>query len=272
MQIPQTKVMNAHEIDYKIFGDDTQFIEIELDPQETVIAEAGSMLCMDPEIRMDTIFGDGSERPDGRKRGILDNLVGAGKRVITGESLFMTAFTHMGTGKKHVMFAAPYPGKIIPLDLSMLGGEMICQKDAFLCAAKGVSVGIAFQRKIMAGIFGGEGFILQKLEGNGMVFTHAGGSIIQRELKAGERLIVDTGCLVAFQPSVSYDVRAVSGIKSALFGGEGLFVAEVEGPGLIIIQSLPFSHLAAKIVRTSGHSAKSGGNNILENFSNIFEN
>lgn len=236
--------MNNHEIDYKLYGDDMQFVEVELDPNETVIAEAGSLMMMDDQIRMETIFGDGSSKQSG---GIMDKLIGAGKRLITGESLFMTTFTNVGTGKKHVYFASPYPGKIIPMDLSELDGKLICQKDAFLAAAKGVSVGIEFQRRIGTGFFGGEGFIMQKLEGDGMAFVHAGGTIHRKDLTAGETLRVDTGCLVAMTAGVDYNIEYVGGIKTALFGGEGLFFATLRGPGTVWIQSLPFSRLASRV-------------------------
>lgn len=235
--------MNNHEIDYKLYGDDMQFVEIELDPEETVIAEAGSLMMMDDNIRMETIFGDGS----GSQSGFMDKLIGAGKRVLTGESLFMTTFTNDGTGKKHVSFASPYPGKIIPVDLQATGGKLICQKDAFLAAAKGVSVGIEFQRKLGTGFFGGEGFIMQKLTGGGMAFIHAGGTIHKRELAAGETLRVDTGCLVAMTGGIGYDIQFVRGIKTALFGGEGLFFATLRGPGTVWVQSLPFSRLASRV-------------------------
>lgn len=240
----------AHKIDYEIHGADTQFVEIELDPNESAVAEAGALLCMDDGIEMTTIMGDGSNAAE--HSGILGGLLGAGKRLLTGESLFMTIFTNMGRGKKRVAFAAPYPGKIIPMDLEEQGGELICQKDAFLCAAKGVSIGIAFQKRIMAGLFGGEGFILQKLEGGGLTFIHAGGTIFERELSEGQVLRVDTGCVVALQPSVAFEIQAVRGIKSALFGGEGLFLARLTGPGKAWLQSMPFSHLAAQIVGRAG--------------------
>ena len=236
--------LNNHEIDYKLYGDDMQFVEVELDPSETVIAEAGSLMMMDDQIRMETIFGDGSTKQTG---GIMGKLIGAGKRLVTGESLFMTTFTNEGTGKKHVSFASPYPGKIIPMDLSELNGELICQKDAFLAAAKGVSVGIALQRRIGTGFFGGEGFIMQKLEGDGLAFVHAGGTIHRRDLKSGEILRVDTGCLVAMTGNIDYDIEYVGGIKTALFGGEGLFFATLRGPGTVWIQSLPFSRLASRV-------------------------
>lgn len=237
--------MNNHEIDYKLYGDDMQFVEVELDPQETVVAEAGALMMMEDGIRMETIFGDGSA--SSASGGLMGKLMGAGKRVLTGESLFMTTFTNHGVGKQHVYFASPYPGKIIPMDLSRLGGKVICQKDAFLAAAKGVSVGIEFQRRLGAGFFGGEGFIMQKLEGDGMAFVHAGGTIHRKGLQKGEVLRVDTGCLVAMTADVTYNIEAVPGIKTALFGGEGLFFATLTGPGTVWIQSLPFSRLASRV-------------------------
>ncbi|MGX9133020.1 TIGR00266 family protein [Rummeliibacillus sp. JY-2-4R] len=235
--------MNNHEIDYKLHGDDMQFVEVELDPNETVVAEAGSLMMMEDGIRMETLFGDGS----GRGGGFMSKLMGAGKRLVTGESLFVTTFTNEGTGKKHVSFAAPYPGKIIPMDLSVYNGKIICQKDAFLCAAKGVSIGIEFQRKLGTGFFGGEGFIMQKLEGDGMSFVHAGGTIVRKDLQPGEKLRIDTGCLVAMTGSVDYNIEAVGGVKTALFGGEGLFFATLSGPGTVWVQSLPFSRLASRV-------------------------
>ncbi|MEK4484485.1 TIGR00266 family protein [Psychrobacillus sp. FSL H8-0484] len=236
--------MNNHEIDYKLYGDDMQFVEIELDPQETVVAEAGSLMMMEDGIDMETIFGDGSKSGGS---GLMGKLMGAGKRMITGESLFMTTFTNTGGGKKHVYFASPYPGKIIPMDLSEYRGKIICQKDAFLAAAKGVSVGIEFQRKLGTGFFGGEGFIMQKLEGDGLAFVHAGGTIHKKELQPGEVLRVDTGCLVAMTSDVDYNIEMVKGVKTALFGGEGLFFATLRGPGTVWIQSLPFSRLASRV-------------------------
>ncbi|MCG3087116.1 TIGR00266 family protein [Sporosarcina cyprini] len=235
--------MNNHEIDYKLYGDDMQFVEVELDPHETVVAEAGSLMMMQDGIEMETIFGDGS----GAGGGLMGKLMGAGKRLITGESLFMTTFTNTGSGKKHVSFAAPYPGKIIPVDLSQYSGKIICQKDAFLAAAKGVSVGVEFQRRLGAGFFGGEGFIMQKLEGDGMAFIHAGGTIVEKTLAPGEMLRVDTGCLVAMTHDVDYNIEMVKGVKTALFGGEGLFFATLRGPGKVWIQSLPFSRLASRV-------------------------
>ena len=218
-----------HEIDYKIYGEELQFVEIELDPNETAVAESGSFLMMDSDIQMQTIFGDGSVQQQGG--GILGKLLSAGKRLLTGESLFMTAFTNTGTGKKKVSFAAPYTGKIIPLDLQMLNGKIIAQKDAFLCAAKGVSIGIEFQRRLGTGIFGGEGFIMQKLEGDGMCFVHAGGYVVERELRAGEILKIDTGCVVAYTPGIGFDIEFISGIKNWMSGGEGLFLLFL--PGLV---------------------------------------
>ena len=234
----------ARQIDFQIYGDDMQFVEIELDPQEAVVAEAGGMMYMEDAIEMETIFGDGSQQ----NSGFMGALMGAGKRLLTGESLFMTVFWNKGQGKKHVAFGAPYPGKIIPVHLSEIGGELICQKDSFLCAAKGVSVGIAFNKKIGAGLFGGEGFIMQRLQGDGWAFVHAGGTLAQRDLAPGETVRVDTGCIVAFQPSVAYDIQYVGKIKSALFGGEGLFFATLRGPGRVWLQSLPLSRLADRIV------------------------
>lgn len=236
--------MNAHEIDYQILGEEMQSVEIELDPQETVVAEAGSFMYMHDGIEMNTIFGDGSQA----NQGFLGKLVSAGKRVLTGESLFMTTYTNVGQGKKRVSFAAPYPGKIIAMDLSEMSNKVICQKDAFLCAAKGVQMGIEFQRKLGAGFFGGEGFIMQKLEGDGMAFVHASGNIIKKTLMPGELLKVDTGCIVAFTGGVDYDIQFVGGIKNTLFGGEGVFFATLRGPGIVWIQSLPFSRLADRII------------------------
>jgi uncharacterized protein (TIGR00266 family) len=243
-----------HEIDFKIYGDDMQFVEIELDPMEAVVAEAGGMMFMDDGIAMETIFGDGSQQ----NSGLLGSLLGAGKRLLMGESLFMTVFQNRGAGKKKVAFGAPYPGKIIPVHLSEIGGELLAQKDAFLCAAKGVSLGIAFTKRLGAGFFGGEGFILERLQGDGLAFVHAGGTIYQRDLAPGELLRVDTGCIVAFQPSVDYDIQMVGGIKSALFGGEGLFFATLRGPGRIWLQSLPLSRLAGRIVAAAPQTGRGG--------------
>jgi len=232
-----------HEVDYEIRGDDMQFVKIELDPQEAVVAEAGAMMYVEEGIEMDTIFGDGSSE----NKGFMGSLMGAGKRLLTGESLFMTVFHHEGQGKKKVAFAAPFPGKIQALKLSELGGELLCQKDSFLCAAKGVALDIAFTKRFGAGLFGGEGFILQRLRGDGWTFVNCGGTLEEKVLAAGETLRVDTGCLVAFQPTVDYDIKMVGGIKSALFGGEGLFFATLRGPGKVWLQSLPFSRLANRI-------------------------
>lgn len=235
-----------HEIDYKIYGEELQCVEIELDPQETVIAEAGSFMMMDDDIEMATIFGDGSTSGG---TGLMGKLMSAGKRLLTGESLFMTAFTNEGGGKKRVSFAAPYPGKIIPLDLMEMDGKIVCQKDAFLCAAKGASVGIEFQRRLGTGLFGGEGFIMQKLEGDGMAFVHAGGYVIEKTLEVGETLRVDTGCIVAFTRRVDYDIQFVKGVKNVIFGGEGLFFAVLQGPGKVWLQSLPISRLASRVIQ-----------------------
>lgn len=230
-------------VDYEIKGSEMQFVEVELDPGEAAVGEAGSMMFMDAGIGMDTVFGDGAQS----QGGIFGKLLGAGKRLITGESLFTTVYTNQGQTKLRVGFAAPYPGKILPMDLKQLGGMLICQKDAFLCAAKGVSLGIHFQQKLSTGFFGGEGFIMQKLEGDGLAFVHAGGTVVRRELKPGQTLFVDTGCLVALTPSVSFEVQYVGKIKTALFGGEGLFFAKVSGPGTVWLQSLPFSRLASRV-------------------------
>jgi uncharacterized protein (TIGR00266 family) len=230
-------------IDYHITGDDMQLVEIELDPGEAAIGEAGSMLFMESGVQMDTVFGDGSAQ----QGGLFGKLLGAGKRLITGESLFTTVYTNQGQQKRKVAFAAPYPGKIIPMDLGQLGGTLICQKDSFLCAAKGVSIGIHFQQKLGVGFFGGEGFIMQKLEGNGLAFVHAGGTVVRRELQMGEQLLLDTGCLVAHSNSVNFEIQYVGKIKTALFGGEGLFLARLSGPGTVWLQSLPFSRLASRV-------------------------
>ena len=245
---------NMHEVDYKVFGDDMQYVEVELDPQEAAVAEAGGMMYMEDGIEMETIFGDGSQQ----NSGFLGSLVGAGKRLLTGESLFMTVFHNRAAGKKRVAFGAPYPGKIIPVHLAEIGGEIIAQKDSFLCAAKGVSVGIAFNKKIGAGLFGGEGFIMQRLQGDGWAFLHAGGTLMERTLAPGELLRVDTGCIVAFTPGVDYDIEYVGRIKSALFGGEGLFFATLRGPGRIWLQSLPFSRLAGRIYAAAPQTGGGG--------------
>ena len=230
-------------VDFEIKGAEMQFVEVELDPGEAAVGEAGSMFFMDVGMAMDTVFGDGSQ-PSG---GVFGKLLGAGKRLVTGESLFTTVYTNNTSRKLRVAFAAPYPGKILAMDLSKLGGTLICQKDAFLCAARGVSLGIAFQKKLSTGFFGGEGFIMQKLDGDGMAFVHAGGTVVQRELQAGQTLLVDTGCVVAYTPSVDFEIQYVGKIKTALFGGEGLFFAKLTGPGTLWLQSLPFSRLASRV-------------------------
>jgi uncharacterized protein (TIGR00266 family) len=243
-----------HIIDYKIFGGDMQFVEVELDPGEAAVAEAGGMMYMDDGVDMETIFGDGS----GSSSGFMGALMGAGKRLLTGESLFMTVFVNKVSGKKKVAFGAPYPGTIVPINLSEIGGELIAQKDSFLCAAKGVSIGIAFQKRLGAGFFGGEGFIMERLQGDGLAFVHAGGTLYERSLSPGEVLRVDTGCIVAFQPTVDYDIQFVGKIKSALFGGEGLFFATLRGPGRIWLQSLPLSRMANRIVGASRIAGRGG--------------
>ncbi|MFZ5584291.1 MAG: TIGR00266 family protein [Thermodesulfobacteriota bacterium] len=249
---PRAASAGADQIDYRVEGQEMQFVEVELDPGESAVAEAGAMLYMTPGVAMQTIFGDG--RGQAQARGILDHLIGAGKRLLTGESLFMTLFTHAGAaGKERVAFAAPYAGKILPLHLKDLDGELICQKDSFLCAARGVALEIAFQKRIGVGLFGGEGFIMQRLMGDGWVFLHAGGTVFEYELKAGETLKVDTGCLVALMPGVDYDVEFVGGVKTALFGGEGLFFARLTGPGHVWLQSLPLSRLADRIYAAAKH-------------------
>ncbi len=235
--------MGMDVVDYEIRGEEMQFVEIELDPGEAAIGEAGSMMFLEPGVTMDTVFGDGSAA----QGGLFGKLLGAGKRLVTGESLFTTVYTNGAAQKQRVAFAAPYPGKIVPMDLRQLGGTLICQKDAFLCAARGVALGIHFQRKLGTGFFGGEGFIMQKLEGDGLAFVHAGGTLLRRELLPGQTLMADTGCLVAYMPSVDFDIQFVGKIKTALFGGEGLFLARLTGPGSVWLQSLPFSRLASRI-------------------------
>ncbi|WP_417886250.1 TIGR00266 family protein [Zunongwangia sp.] len=246
--------MNAHEIDYEIFGEEMQYVEIELDPQEAVIAEAGNFMMMEDGIKMETIFGDGSKKNEG----FLGKVLGAGKRLLTGESMFMTIFSNIIMGKKKISFASPYPGKIIPIDLTQFGGKFICQKDAFLCAAKGVSIGIEFSRKLGRGFFGGEGFIMQRIEGDGMAFVHAGGTMGKKELAPGEKLKVDTGCIIGFTQTVNYDIEFIGGIRNTIFGGEGLFFATLTGPGVVYVQSLPFSRLADRILQAA---PQSGGKN-----------
>ncbi len=256
----------AHEIDYKIYGEEMQHVEIELDPQETAIAESGSFMMMENGIEMQTIFGDGTQQTGG----FMGKIFSAGKRLLTGESLFMTAFTNIGEGKKKVNFASPYPGKIIALDLNQYGGKIICQKDAFLCAAKGVSVGIQFQRKLGTGIFGGEGFIMQKLEGDGLSFVHAGGHVFEKELQAGEILKIDTGCVVAYTQEIDFDVQFVGGIKNTIFGGEGLFFATLRGPGKVWIQSLPISRLASRVLAYGTYKRKEEGS-LLGGLGNLLD-
>ena len=236
----------ADDVDFEIKGQELQFVEIELDPGESAVAEAGALVWKDATVGMTTVFGDGSAASQGG--GFMGKLLGAGKRLITGESLFTTVFTHNGAGKARVAFSAPVPGAIVPLKLSDLGGALICQKDAFLAAAKGVSIGIEFQKKIMTGLFGGEGFIMQRLEGDGWVFVQFGGAIVERTLAAGEQLHVDTGCLAAYTPSVTFDLETAGGVKNAIFGGEGFFFARLTGPGKVWIQSLPFGRLAGRII------------------------
>jgi uncharacterized protein (TIGR00266 family) len=247
---PPAKGQRSDEVDYRIVGNDMQFIEIELDPGESVVAEAGALMYKSAEVQLETVFGDSSYAGQGSS--FMDKLLSAGKRVITGEGLFTTLFTHRGTsGKAHAAFAAPYPGTIHAMKLTDYGGRIICQKDSFLCGARGVQLGIFFQKKILTGLFGGEGFIMEKLEGDGLVFVHAGGTVIERELGQGERLDVDTGCVVAFTGNIDFDVRAVGGIKSMLFGGEGVFLATLTGPGKVWLQSLPFSRLAGRMLASA---------------------
>ncbi|WP_423678869.1 TIGR00266 family protein [Undibacterium sp. WLHG33] len=256
-------------IDYQIFGDDMQFVEIELDPNEAAVGEAGAMFYMEDDVQMETIFGDGSAA----QSGIFGKLLGAGKRLVTGESLFTTVFMNGGRQKRKVAFGAAYPGKIIPMDLAQLGGTLLCQKDAFLCAAKGVALGIAFQKRLGAGFFGGEGFVLQKLEGDGLAFIHAGGAIIEKTLQPGQTLRVDSGCVVAFTQDIDFDIQFVGGVKTALFGGEGMFFATLRGPGKVWLQSLPLSRLANRIVGASkiggGKGAEQGS--VLGGLGNLFE-
>lgn len=259
-------MISNHEIDYRIIGEEMQCVEIELDPQETVVAEPGSFMMMDDQIKMETIFGDGSSNSGG----LMGKLFSAGKRLLTGENLFMTTYTNIGSGKKRATFASPYPGKIIPMNLSHLGGKVICQKDAFLCAAKGVAVGIEFQRKLGTGLFGGEGFIMQKLEGDGLAFVHAGGTIVERTLAPGEYLKIDTGCIVAFTKDINYDIQFVGGIKNTLFGGEGVFFATLTGPGKVWIQSLPISRLASRIIQYGTTQRKEEGS-ILGGLGNLLD-
>lgn len=260
--------MKSHEVDYEIYGDDLQFVEVELDPRETVIAEAGTMMYMEDGIQFETKMGDGSE-PD---KGIFGKLLSAGKRALTGESIFMTHFTNGGKGKKRVAFAAPYPGKIMPIDLDSVNGDLLCQKDSFLCAALGTKVSIAFQRKLGAGMFGGEGFILQRLNGDGMVFIHAGGTVVERRLE-GQKIMVDTGCIVAFEAGINYDIERAGNLKSMVFGGEGLFLTTLQGTGRVWLQSLPFSRVADRIIASAPSSGGSstGEGSVLGGLANLLE-
>ena|SRR5437868_2783813 len=260
-------MIKNHEIDYKIYGEELQFVEVELDPQETAIAESGAFMMMDDGIEMQTLFGDGSQQ---QNSGFLGKLLSAGKRMLVGESLFMTAFTNIGQGKKRVSFAAPYTGKIIAFDLQQLGGKIIAQKDAFLCAAKGVSIGIEFQKRLGTGIFGGEGFIMEKIEGDGMAFAHAGGYVIEKELQAGELLKVDTGCVVAYTAGVDFDIEFIRGVKNWMFGGEGLFFAILRGPGKIWLQSLPISRLAGRLQQYGTWQRKEEGS-VLGGLGNLLD-
>lgn len=258
--------MQCHEVDFEIFGDDMQVVEVELDPQETVIAEAGAMNYMEDGINFETKMGDGSKPSSS----VMDSLLNVGKRVLTGESIFMTHFSNTGSGKKRVAFAAPYPGKIIAVDMNDVNGELICQKDAFLCAAFGTSIDIAFQKRLGAGFFGGEGFILQRLRGDGKAFIHVGGTVIKRELKAGETLRVDTGCLAAFTSGVDYNIERSGNLKSMVFGGEGLFLATLRGEGTVYLQSLPFSRLANRITQASGIGGSKGEGSVLGGLGDLF--
>ncbi len=267
---PPPTIRACDEIDFKIFGSEMQFVEVELDPGESAIAEAGAMMYKDSDVGMETIFGDGSSSGGGS--GFMDKLLGAGKRLLTGESLFLTVFTHRGQGKAHVAFGAPYPGNIIPVTLTNVDGCLICQKDSFLCAAKGVSIGIHFQRKILTGLFGGEGFVMQKLEGDGLVFVHAGGTVVERKLERGEMLHVDTGCLVALEKNVQFEIEQAGSIKTALFGGEGLFFATLHGPGKVWLQSLPFSRLAGRMLQAAPQrGGTKGEGSILGGLGNLLD-
>ena len=257
--------MLCHEVDYEIFGDDMQIVEVELDPDETVIAEAGAMNYMEDGIGFETKMGDGSKV----NTGILDTIFDIGKRVLTGESIFVTHFTNNGSGKKRVAFAAPYPGKVIPVDMAELGDELICQKDAFLCAAYGTNLDIAFHKRLGAGFFGGEGFILQRLRGDGKAFIHVGGTVIKRELK-GETLRVDTGCIAAFTSGIDYDIELSGGLKSMVFGGEGIFLATLKGTGTAYLQSLPFSRLASRVIKAATPSGKKGEGSVLGGLGDVF--
>ncbi len=259
-------MISNHEIDYHIFGEEMQYVEVELDPSETAIAEPGAFMMMDDGIQMQTIFGDGSQQSSG----LFGKLLSAGKRLLTGESLFMTAFTNTAYGKKRISFASPYPGKIIPLDLQRLGGRVICQKDAFLCAAKGVSVSIELQRKLGTGLFGGEGFIMQKLEGDGMAFMHAGGHVVEKQMQHGDYLKVDTGCLVGYTSGIDFNIEFIGGIRNTIFGGEGVFLATLRGEGKVWIQSLPISRLAGRILQFGTGNRKEEGS-VLGGLGNLLD-
>lgn len=270
MTPPPPSTRASDEIDFKIIGAEMQFVEVELDPGESAVAEAGAMMYKSPDVHMEAIFGDGSAQQSGG--GFMNKLMGAGKRLLTGESLFMTVFTHTGQGKAHVAFGAPYPGNIIPVTLSNVGNYLVCQKDCFLAAAKGVSIGIHFQKRILTGLFGGEGFIMQKLEGDGLVFVHAGGTVVERELQPGEVIHIDTGCVVAFEHAVDFDIKQAGNIKTALFGGEGLFFAELRGPGRVWLQSLPFSRLAGRMLQAAPqHGGSKGEGSILGGLGNLLD-
>lgn len=255
-----------HEIDYKIYGEEMQYVEIELDPGETAIAESGAFMMMDDGVQMATIFGDGTQQSGG----FMGKLMSAGKRLLVGESLFMTAYTNQVQGKKRVSFASPYPGKIIALDLQKLNNRVVCQKDAFLCAAKGVSIGIEFQKRLGTGLFGGEGFIMEKLEGDGMAFMHAGGHVFERQIQPGETLKLDTGCLVAFTSGVDYDIQFVGGVRNTIFGGEGMFFAVLRGSGTVWIQTLPVSRLASRILAYGSYKRKEEGS-VLGGLGNLLD-
>ncbi len=259
--------MQNHEIDYRIFGEEMQYVEVELDYNETAIAEPGAFMMMEDGITMETMFGDGSQQ---QNNSLLGKLLNAGKRILVGENLFMTAFTNVNNAKRRVSFASPYPGKIIALDLSALNNNVICQKDAFLCAAKGVSIGIEFQRKLGTGLFGGEGFIMERLQGDGMAFLHACGHVIKKDLQSGEMLKVDTGCIVGFTAGVHYDIQFVGGIKNTIFGGEGLFFASLSGPGTVWIQTLPISRLAGRILQYGIGTRKEEGS-LLGGLGNLLD-
>lgn len=263
--------MSMDAIDYEIFGDDMQYVEIELDPGEAAIGEAGAMMMMQDGIEMDTVFGDGSRAS--ATSGLMGKLLGAGKRLVTGESLFTTIYHNESQLKRRVAFAAPYPGRIVLINLKEMGGTFICQKDAFLCAARGVSLGIAFQKKLGTALFGGEGFIMQKLDGDGLAFVHAGGTLAERTLGPGELLRVDTGCVVGFQPSIDFDIQYVGKLKSAIFGGEGLFFATLRGPGKIWLQSLPISRLAGRVLAYAPRGGAGGREegSLLGIFGNVLD-